>query len=124
MHMPRVAQLCAELGITPQALAGLRAAAHKPDKWLTVEEICAELKVSRRAFGRWRATGTRRSVEEVLDHRKADNVRASEVDFGRGADTWPAWTPDRRDAILQAPRPAMPPSRAVMERAAELEAEH
>ena len=27
------------------------------DEWLTVEEVCAELKISRRTFDRWRATG-------------------------------------------------------------------
>jgi excisionase family DNA binding protein len=27
------------------------------DEWLTVDEICAELKISRRTFDRWRATG-------------------------------------------------------------------
>lgn len=26
-----------------------------PDEWLTVEEICTELKISRRTFDRWRA---------------------------------------------------------------------
>jgi predicted DNA-binding transcriptional regulator AlpA len=28
------------------------------DEWLTVEEICEELKISRRTFDRWRARGT------------------------------------------------------------------
>ena len=28
-----------------------------PDEWLTVEEVCTELKISRRTFDRWRATG-------------------------------------------------------------------
>ena len=33
------------------------------DEWLTVEEVCDELKVSRRTFDRWRAQHTRpRSV--------------------------------------------------------------
>ena len=27
------------------------------DEWLTVEEVCAELKISRRTFDRWRALG-------------------------------------------------------------------
>jgi excisionase family DNA binding protein len=30
----------------------------EPDEWLTVEEVCTELKVSRRTFDRWRALGT------------------------------------------------------------------
>jgi hypothetical protein len=63
----RVAELCAELGITPQALAGLRAAARR-DEWLTVEEICTELKVSRRTFDRWRATGTGPKCERLGGH--------------------------------------------------------
>jgi excisionase family DNA binding protein len=29
-----------------------------PDEWLTVEEVCTELKISRRTFDRWRALGT------------------------------------------------------------------
>ena len=28
------------------------------DEWLTVDEVCAELKISRRTFDRWRAVGT------------------------------------------------------------------
>ena len=32
------------------------------DEWLTVEEICTELKISRRTFDRWRARGTGRGV--------------------------------------------------------------
>jgi excisionase family DNA binding protein len=28
------------------------------DEWLTVEEVCTELKISRRTFDRWRALGT------------------------------------------------------------------
>jgi hypothetical protein len=64
----RVAELCSELGITPQALADLRAAAARPDEWLTVEEICTELKVSRRTFDRWRATGTGPKCERLGGH--------------------------------------------------------
>jgi predicted DNA-binding transcriptional regulator AlpA len=64
----RIAELCAELGITPQALADLRAAAARPDEWLTVEEICTELKVSRRTFDRWRATGTGPKCERLGGH--------------------------------------------------------
>jgi excisionase family DNA binding protein len=30
----------------------------EPDEWLTVEEVCTELKISRRTFDRWRALGT------------------------------------------------------------------
>ena len=29
-----------------------------PDEWLTVDEVCTELKISRRTFDRWRALGT------------------------------------------------------------------
>jgi excisionase family DNA binding protein len=34
-----------------------RQQATEHDEWLTVEEICIELKISRRTFDRWRATG-------------------------------------------------------------------
>ena len=38
------------------AAAGIRARRPAlPDEWLTVEEICSELKISRRTFDRWRA---------------------------------------------------------------------
>jgi len=36
----------------------LAAARSQSDEWLTVEEICSELKVSRRTWDRWRALGT------------------------------------------------------------------
>jgi excisionase family DNA binding protein len=35
-----------------------RQQATQQDEWLTVDEICAELKISRRTFDRWRALGT------------------------------------------------------------------
>jgi hypothetical protein len=38
------------------------------DEWLTVEEICAELKVSRRTFDRWRALGTGPRCERLGGH--------------------------------------------------------
>jgi hypothetical protein len=40
----------------PQALAAIKARSGQSDEWMTVEEICAELKVSRRTFDRWRTT--------------------------------------------------------------------
>jgi predicted DNA-binding transcriptional regulator AlpA len=64
----RVAELCAELGITPKALAVLRTAPARLDEWLTVEEICTELKVSRRTFDRWRATGSGPKCERLGGH--------------------------------------------------------
>jgi predicted DNA-binding transcriptional regulator AlpA len=71
-HTPnrrRVAELCAELGITPQALAAIKArSGQQADEWLTVEEICAELKVSRRTFDRWRATGTGPKCDRLGGH--------------------------------------------------------
>lgn len=57
-----MAELCAELGISPRDLAMLRNLIERHrsllDEWLTVEEICEELKISRRTFDRWRAIGT------------------------------------------------------------------
>jgi hypothetical protein len=64
----RVAELCAELGITPQVLADLKAKSGQPDEWLTVEDICTELKVSRRTFDRWRATGSGPKCERLGGH--------------------------------------------------------
>lgn len=64
----RVAELCGELGITPHVLAGLRTRADWQDEWLTVEELCAELKVSRRTFDRWQAIGTGPKCERLGGH--------------------------------------------------------
>jgi excisionase family DNA binding protein len=38
--------------------AGTPRASTVRDEWLTVEEVCTELKISRRTFDRWRALGT------------------------------------------------------------------
>ncbi len=38
--------------------AAPRHAPAEQDEWLTVEEVCTELKISRRTFDRWRALGT------------------------------------------------------------------
>lgn len=42
----------------PGTLDALRGRAARRDEWLTVEEVCDELKVSRRTFDRWRAQRT------------------------------------------------------------------
>ena len=36
-----------------------------PDEWLTIEEVCTELKISRRSFDRWRALGTGPRVKHL-----------------------------------------------------------
>jgi len=38
------------------------------DAWLTVEEICRELKVARRTFDRWRAKGIGPRCERLGGH--------------------------------------------------------
>jgi len=35
------------------------------DEWLTIEEVCTELKISRRSFDRWRAQGTGPRVKHL-----------------------------------------------------------
>lgn len=35
------------------------------DEWLTVNELCAELKISRRSFDRWRRLGKSPRVERL-----------------------------------------------------------
>ena len=37
-------------------------------EWLTVEEVCAELKISRRTFDRWRALGTGPRTQPIGGH--------------------------------------------------------
>ena len=70
---------CAELGISPQALAELRATPARPDEWLTIEEVCAELKVSRRTFDRWRATGADPRCERLGGHGPLRSRRSCEA---------------------------------------------
>ncbi len=52
------------------AAAGTRARRPAPpaDEWLTVEEICGELKITRRTFDRWRALGTGPRCERLGGH--------------------------------------------------------
>ena len=38
------------------------------DEWLTVEEVCTELKISRRTFDRWRALGTGPRTQPIGGH--------------------------------------------------------
>lgn len=38
------------------------------DEWLTVDEVCTELKVSRRTFDRWRALGTGPRCKRLAGH--------------------------------------------------------
>jgi predicted DNA-binding transcriptional regulator AlpA len=40
----------------------------KGDEWLTVDEVCAELKISRRTFDRWRALGTGPKSQRLGGH--------------------------------------------------------
>ncbi len=37
-------------------------------EWLTVEEVCAELKINRRTFDRWRALGTGPRTQPIGGH--------------------------------------------------------
>ena len=39
--------------------------ASERDEWLTIDEVCAELKISRRSFDRWRALGTGPKVKHL-----------------------------------------------------------
>ncbi len=43
-------------GSTPRHTAASRRRA--ADEWLTVDEVCSELKIGRRTFERWRTRGT------------------------------------------------------------------
>jgi hypothetical protein len=43
------------MAVTAAAGTRARRPVPPPDEWLTVEEICTELKISRRTFDRWRA---------------------------------------------------------------------
>ena len=67
-----VAGLSAELRISPGDLAMLRNLIERHrfllDEWLTVEEICEELKISRRTFDRWRAIGIGPKCEPLGGH--------------------------------------------------------
>jgi excisionase family DNA binding protein len=42
-----------------------RKPASERDDWLTIEEVCTELKISRRTFDRWRALGTGPKVKHL-----------------------------------------------------------
>jgi excisionase family DNA binding protein len=48
-------ELAGEVSITTRSQ--MRDLSQERDEWLTVEEVCTELKISRRTFDRWRALG-------------------------------------------------------------------
>jgi len=45
-----------------------RHAVTEQDEWLTVDEVCTELKISRRTFDRWRALGTGPKAQRIGGH--------------------------------------------------------
>jgi excisionase family DNA binding protein len=45
--------------------AAPRPARAERDEWLTIEEVCTELKISRRTFDRYRALGTGPKVKHL-----------------------------------------------------------
>ena len=89
LHGPATRRYAAEPGRIglPMAAAPRHAPAEQ-DEWLTVEEVCTELKISRRTLDRWRAPGQGPAQQ-------ADQQRTAPS--GSGGAGWDEWTerPDR-----------------------------
>jgi len=60
---------------------------HRADEWLTVEEVCEELKVSRRTFDRWRALDTGPRANRLGGHGPLRIRRSWLEDWAESGDT-------------------------------------
>jgi len=71
-----------------------------------------------------RLAAERRAVRERIDERKAVRVPSEDPDFEPIDEAWTAWAERDRDAVLQPPKPQMRPAPAMLQRVADMEAEH
>src|SRR5262249_53229713 len=87
---------------------GLTPGNHQPELPLQVSEI-AEYNRKRQA---------------EIDERRSMRIPAEEPDEVNLGEAWNVLAERRRDAVVQPPKPPIPAAQAVLERAAEREAEH
>jgi hypothetical protein len=69
-------------------------------------------------MGQWikdLAAGHRTFAERLAD-RQSQTIPAEDPDYGDLGQAFPAWTGPGRDAILQPPKPEIPPSPQILQR--------
>jgi hypothetical protein len=65
----------------------------------------------------------RRAFADRLADRQSLMIPAEDPDYGDLGQAFPAWTGAGKDAILQPPKPEIPPSPLVLQRAADRDAD-
>ena len=92
--------------------------AQRDELTLTAEQPAAEM-------GQWikdLAAGHRTFADRLAD-RQSLMIPSEDPDYGDLGPAFPAWTGPGQDAILQPPKPEIPPSPQVLQRAADRDAD-
>ncbi len=93
--------------------------AQRDELTLTTEQPTAEM-------GQWikdLAAGHRTFADRLAD-RQSQRIPSQDPDYGDLGPAFPAWTGPGQDAILQPPKPEIPPSPQVLQRAAGRDADY
>ena len=93
--------------------------AQRDELTLTAEQPAAEI-------GQWikdLAAGHRTFAARLAD-RQSQRIPSEDPDYGDLGPAFPAWTGPGQDAILQPPKPEIPPSPQVLQRAADRDADY
>ena len=93
--------------------------AQRDELTLTPEQPAADM-------GQWikdLAAGHRTFAARLAD-RQSLTIPSEDPDYGDLGPAFPAWTGPGQDAILQPPKPEIPPSRLVLQRAADRDADY
>ena len=93
--------------------------AQRDELTLTTEQPAAEM-------GQWikdLAAGHRTFAARLAD-RQSQRIPSEDPDYGDLGPAFPAWTGPGQDAILQPPKPEIPPSPQVLQRAADRDADY
>ena len=109
-----------------QPFPPLRSAEPEPATPAQRDELTLPAEQPAAEMGQWikdLAAGRRAFAARLAD-RQSQRIRSGDPDYGDLGPAFPAWTGPGRDAILQPPKPEIPPSLQVLQRAADRDADY
>ena len=104
-----------------QRFAPLRSAEPEPATDAQRDELTMTAEEQIREMGQWikDLAADHRTFADKLAERQSMTIPSEDPDYGDLGQAFPAWNGRGKDAILQPPKPEIPPSARVLERAAD-----
>ena len=109
-----------------QQFPPLRSAEPEPATPAQRDELTLSAEQPAADMGQWikdLAAGHRTFADRLAD-RQSQRIPSEDPDYGDLGPAFPAWTGPGQDAILQPPKPEIPPSPQVLQRAADRDADY